>query len=218
MVLAIFDLDHTLIAGDSDYLWGQYLVEIGVVAGDYHRLENERFYQQYQDGVLDIDAFLNFQLKPLADNEVQDLLRWRSAFIKERITPLLLPQAQALIAAHRTQAHTLLIITSTNRFITEPIAKLLGVDHLLATEPEFCAGKYTGRSVGVPCFAGGKVTRLQEWLSSQAIHPQEMWGYSDSHNDLPLLNYVTRPVAVDPDPALYQEATQRGWPIVSLRG
>ena len=217
MSLAIFDLDNTLIGGDSDYLWGQFLAERGLVDGERHERENQRFYDEYRAGTLDIHAFLAFMLKPLAEHPLADLLAWRAQFIEEKIDPILLPKATALLDRHRTAGDTLLIITATNRFITAPIAERLAVAHLLATEAEFSDGRYTGRSVGIPCFRQGKVARLSEWLAETGHDLTESWFYSDSHNDLPLLHQVAHPVAVDPDEALASHAAERGWPMISLR-
>ena len=217
MSLAIFDLDNTLIGGDSDYLWGQFLAERGLVDGERHERENQRFYDEYRAGTLDIHAFLAFMLKPLAEHPLADLLAWRAQFIEEKIGPILLPKATALLDRHRIAGDTLLIITATNRFITAPIAERLAVAHLLATEAEFSDGRYTGRSVGIPCFRQGKVARLSEWLAETGHDLTESWFYSDSHNDLPLLHQVAHPVAVDPDEALASHAAERGWPMISLR-
>ena len=218
MTLAIFDLDNTLLSGDSDYLWGQFLVEQGLVDGEYYERENQRFYDQYRAGALDIHEFLAFMLRPLAENPLAELLDWRERFMKEKIQAILLPKATDLLDQHRAAGDTLLIITATNRFITEPIADLLAVPNLLATEPEFIAGRYTGRPRGIPCFQHGKVERLSEWLNATGHDLTDSWFYSDSHNDLPLLDRVTYPVAVDPDAALTEYARRRGWPIISLRG
>ena len=218
MSLAIFDLDNTLLGGDSDYLWGRFLIEQGLVDGEVYERENQRFYDQYRAGTLDIYEFLAFMLRPLAETPLAELLGWRAQFMAEKIQPILLPKATALLDRHRAAGDTLLIITATNRFITEPIAEQLGVPHLLATEPEFADGRYTGRSFGIPCFQQGKVERLQEWLAETGHDLAESWFYSDSHNDLPLLDQVTYPVAVDPDAILAEYARERGWPILSLRG
>ncbi len=218
MSLAIFDLDNTLLGGDSDYLWGQFLVERGLVEGEAYERENQRFYDQYRAGTLDIHEFLAFMLRPLAQNPLVELLDWRAQFIEAKIRPILLPQATALVERHRDAGDTLLIITATNRFITEPIAELLGVPHLLATEPEFADGRYTGRPVGIPCFQHGKVERLDAWLVETGHDLAGSWFYSDSRNDLPLLGRVTYPVAVDPDDVLARHAREHGWPIRSLRG
>ena len=218
MPLAIFDLDNTLLAGDSDYLWGCFLCEIGVVERASYERENARFYADYRAGRLDIMAFLAFSLRPLAEHAPEELLRWHARFMAEMIEPLITPDAERLIARHRDAGDTLLIITATNAFVTAPIAQRLGVPHLIATEPEFSAGRYTGRVAGTPSFREGKVTRLEHWLATHAGTLDGATFYSDSHNDLPLLERVDHPVAVDPDPALHAHATQRGWPVISLRG
>lgn len=217
MSLAIFDLDNTLLADDSDYLWGQFLVEQGIVDGMAYERDNERFFDHYRAGALDIQAFLAFMLRPLAEHPLDQLLRWRDQFIEEKIRPILLPKAKELIAKHRAAGETLLIITATNRFLTGPIAELFEVPHLLATEVEFADGRYTGRPVGIPCFQHGKVERLEMWLAETGHNLEQSWFYSDSRNDLPLLSQVTYPVAVDPDPILADHAREHGWPIISLR-
>jgi HAD superfamily hydrolase (TIGR01490 family) len=218
MTLAIFDLDNTLLGGDSDYLWGQFLVEQGLVDGEAYERENQCFYDDYEAGTLDIYEYQAFMLRPLTEYPLTEMLAWREQFIAEKIQPILLPRAVDLLERHRTAGDTLLIVTATNRFITEPIAELLDVPHLLATEPEFADGRYTGRSRGIPCFQRGKVERLSEWLDATGHDLADSWFYSDSHNDLPLLDQVTYPVAVDPDAILAAHARQRGWPIISLRG
>ncbi len=217
MSLACFDLDNTLIGGDSDYLWGQYLSDIGAVDGDRYRREHDRFYQEYVQGVLDIYEFLRFQLGPLKENSLGDLLRWRQDFLEKRIEPVLLPKAFELLDRHRRSGDTLLIITATNRFITEPIAEVLGVEHLIATEPELKDQRYTGEVAGTPSYASGKVDRLRTWVASHDAGLEDSWFYSDSHNDLPLLEIVTHPVAVDPDQILRQKAQEMGWPVITLR-
>lgn len=217
MSLVLFDLDNTLLAGDSDYLWGEFLVDKGIVDGDAYRQANERFYQQYKQGCLDIAEFLYFALRPLAQHPAEQLYAWRSDFIDAKIKPILLPAAQTLIAQHRQAGDTLLIITATNHFVTAPIAQLYGIADLIATTPEFVEGRYTGGFVGTPCFQAGKVTRLKEWLVQNHHDLTDSWFYSDSHNDLPLLEQVSHPVAVDPDDRLRQIALARGWPIISLR-
>jgi HAD superfamily hydrolase (TIGR01490 family) len=217
MALALFDLDNTLIDGDSDYLWGCFLVEHGIVDGERYESENQRFYDQYLEGTLDIHEFLRFQLQPLAAHPRAQLERWRHEFLATRIKPILLPRARDLLEWHRARGDELLIITATNHFITEPIAQGYGVAQLLATEPEVVDGEFTGAVSGVPCFQNGKVERLQTWL---ALHHKDLSGsslYSDSQNDLPLLQQVEFPVAVDPDEKLRAHAQRRGWPIISLR-
>jgi HAD superfamily hydrolase (TIGR01490 family) len=215
--IALFDLDNTLIAGDSDYLWGCFLVEQGIVDGASYERENRRFYDLYKVGKLDIYEFLDFQLRPLAANELDTLHHWRAQYIEEKIVPILLPKAHDLLNRHRDQGDTLVIITATNRFITAPIAGLYGIDHLLATEPELRSGRYTGGITGIPCFQDGKVQQLSGWLQAHRQTLEDSWFYSDSHNDLPLLNKVINPVAVDPDEILEQHASEHGWPVISLR-
>lgn len=217
MQLAIFDLDNTLIAGDSDYLWGEYLCERGLVDHNGYRERHDQYYEDYRAGKLDIRDFLRFQLKPLADNSLEDLKRWRADYIEQKIRPILLDKAMATITDHRRRGHELLIITATNRFITEPIAGLLEVPHLIASEPEFRDGRYTGEVEGTPSYREGKVQRLQEWLNGRDAEISETWFYSDSHNDIPLLEQVDHAVAVDPDEELAAVATERDWPIISLR-
>lgn len=217
MQLAIFDLDNTLIGGDSDYLWGEYLCERGLVDSHGHRDAHRQFYDDYRAGTLDIEDFLRFQLKPLADNLPADLQRWREDYLQSKIAPIMLPKAKLLVDDHRRRGHTLLIITATNRFITEPIAASMGIEHLIATEPEFQDGRYTGAVSGVPSYRSGKVTRLQDWLATRGGQSCERWFYSDSHNDIPLLEQVDHAVAVDPDDKLREIALTYDWPIISLR-
>ncbi|BBL74813.1 HAD family hydrolase [Methylomagnum ishizawai] len=218
MSLAIFDLDNTLIAGDSDYLWGQFLVERGIVDAQEYETANARFYEDYKQGCLDIARFLEFALAPLARHEPATLYRWREEFVAAKIGPILLPAARALIEKHRAAGDLPVIVTATNRFVTEPIARLYGIEHLIATTPEFRDGRYTGRFEGTPCFQEGKVARLAEWLAETGRDLAGSWFYSDSHNDLPLLERVEHPVAVDPDPSLARHARERGWPVIGLRG
>lgn len=217
MGLALFDLDNTLIAGDSDYLWGCFLVEQGIVDGTHYERENRRFYDQYRVGELDIYEFLDFQLRPLAEHGLASLQQWRKQYVEEKISPILLPKAHELIDRHRQQGDTLVVITATNRFITAPIVELYDIPHLLATEPELQDEQYTGKVAGTPCFQDGKVERLGDWLADNQQSLDNSWFYSDSHNDLPLLNKVTHPVAVDPDEILEQHARDHDWPVISLR-
>ena len=217
MALALFDLDNTLLDGDSDYLWGCFLAEHGIVDAEAYESENQRFYDQYLEGSLDIHEFLRFQLQPLAIHKRTQLEKWREQYLMEKIDPILLPRARTLLEKHRAQGDKLLIITATNRFITEPIAKRYGVDKLLATEPEIVDGEYTGGVNGIPCFQAGKVEQLNNWLAKENQTLDGSWFYSDSHNDLPLLEQVDHPVAVDPDDKLKSHARAMGWPITSLR-
>lgn len=215
--LALFDLDNTLLGDDSDYLWGQFLVEQGLVDPDEYESANRRFYADYQQGKLDIAAFLAFSLKPLSEYPIKRLKTLRERFVSEKIAPLALPAAKALVEYHRARRDLLVIVTATNAFVTEPIAELFGVSHLLATRPEFRQGRYTGRFTGVPCFQHGKVTHLMEWLQDKEATLNSATFYTDSHNDLPLLEQVGHPVAVDPDPTLERAARERNWTILSLR-
>jgi HAD superfamily hydrolase (TIGR01490 family) len=216
MPLAIFDLDNTLLAGDSDYLWGQFLGELGVVDRASYERQNERFFRDYREGRLDIMAFLAFSLRPLAEHSLEELEGWHTRFMRERIEPLITRAAEALVERHRAAGDTLMIITATNAFVTAPIARRLGIEHLIATEPERVDGRFTGRVAGVPSFREGKVQRLQAWLEAHDQTLDGAWFYSDSHNDLPLLERVSHPVAVDPDPVLAEHAGRHGWPVISL--
>jgi len=218
LALALFDLDNTLLAGDSDYLWGRFLAHEGLVDGVAYERENLRYYRAYQAGQLDIHEFLRFALRPLAELDPALLEVMRERFVSETIAPIITPGAPALLARHRAAGDRLAIITATNRFVTGPIAALLGIDDLLATEPEQVDGRYTGQPAGIPCFREGKVTRLHAWLAEQRLGLAGSWFYSDSLNDLPLLEVVDHPVAVDPDDALAQAASERDWPVISLRG
>ncbi len=217
MALAIFDLDNTLLGGDSDYLWGQFLAERGVVDKTFHETENQRFYEEYKAGGLDIYEFLRFSLKPLKENPLSSLHAWRADFIEEKIRPLILNKARALVESHKTKNDVCLIITATNSFVTQPIAALYDIDILLATEPEMIAGEYTGEVSGTPCFQAGKVDNLNRWLAQNGKNMQGSYFYSDSHNDLPLLRLVDHPVAVDADDILLRVAETNDWPIISLR-
>ena len=217
MALAIFDLDNTLLAGDSDHLWGQFLASKGMVDGQAYEKENQRFYDDYKLGQLDIYEFLAFSLKPLAETEPDTLDELHREFMTSQIVPIISRKSRELLNKHRQQGDILLIITATNRFVTAPIAKELGVEYLLATDPEQLNGRYTGQVTGTPCFKEGKITRLNAWLASTHLDMQDSWFYSDSLNDIPLLELVENPVAVDPDDTLAQHAEMKGWPIISLR-
>lgn len=219
MQLAIFDLDNTLIGGDSDHAWGEFLVARDCVDSERFRSENDRFYRDYQRGDLDILAYLEFALEPLAQMSRGQLENLQREFMQEVINEIWLPNAEDLIQRHREAGHHIMIITATNRFVVAPIAERLGVDTLIATEPEEVDGRFTGRVAGQPCFQGGKVLRLQAWLEEHSHFARgEKWFYSDSINDLPLLQQVEHPVAVDPDERLQREALERGWRVISLRG
>ncbi len=217
MALALFDLDNTLLHGDSDYAWGQFLVERGIVDGDAYEKANRKFYDLYKEGRLDIYEFIRFAFLPLKENDHEQLLEWRQQFVEEKIAPMMLAKGQQTIDKHRSKGDTLIIITATNSFVTTPIAEAFGVEHLIATEPEFVDGRFTGDVAGVPCFQEGKVKRLQTWLDDHRMTLEGSTFYSDSHNDLPLLEQVSFPVAVDADDKLVATATSRNWPITSFR-
>lgn len=217
MKLALFDLDNTLLDGDSDYAWAQFLIEEGVLhAGDYHA-KNEWFYERYKDGTLDIHEFLEFQLAPIARRPRTQLDAWHQDFMQRKVRPMILAKSPELIAKHSDA--TTAIVTATNRFITAPIAAELGVAKLIATDIEEVDGVFTGKPRGTPTFREGKIERVNEWLGERGhrLADYESWFYSDSLNDLPLLERVTHPVAVDPDATLRAYAAKRGWPIISLR-
>lgn len=217
MRLALFDLDNTLLDGDSDHLWGEFLISQGAVDGEGHREENDRFLREYREGRLDIDEFLRFALRPLAEHPAERLHAWRETFLETAIMPRIPTESLQLVDWHRAQGELPVIITATNRFVTEPIAALMGVDHLLATEPEMGPEGFTGNVTGTPCFREGKLIRLREWLGGDAAKLSEASFYSDSANDLPLLKAVGRPVAVNPDPELHRVARAHSWPILELR-
>jgi HAD superfamily hydrolase (TIGR01490 family) len=220
MNLALFDLDNTLLACDSDYEWGQFLVDRGVLDRADYEAQNAAFYEQYKAGTLDIHEFLGFALRPLAEHSPGDLARWHAEFMAARIRPAMGPASRALVRRHLDAGDLCAVVTATNSFVTGPIAREFGVLHLVATEPEQVAGRFTGRVAGTPCFREGKIARVDAWLAGQGRalkdFPQSSF-YSDSHNDLPLLELVTHPVAVDPDPKLAAVARARGWSAVSLR-
>jgi len=220
MRLALFDLDNTLLAGDSDYEWGQFLIDRGVLEREVYEAQNRAYYDQYVAGTLDIHEYLGFALRPLAEHPPAELARWHADFMRLRIAPMITPAARKLVGSHLEAGDLCAIVTATNSFVTAPIAKAFGVEHLVATEPEVQGDRFTGRVRGTPCFREGKVKRLDEWLGSlekRLADFRESVFYSDSHNDLPLLERVTRPVAVDADGALAAEAARRGWATMSLR-
>ena len=217
MALALFDLDNTLLAGDSDYLWGCFLSDKGLVDKDLYEQANLRFYEQYKQGTLDIHEFLNFALTPLAENDYDRLQNFHAEFMASSIREIMTKTGQARINQHRKQGDTIVIITATNSFVTGPIAEAFGVDHLIATEPEIVDGQYTGKMNGTPCFQQGKITKLNEWLEQTGKNLEGSYFYSDSHNDLPLLEQVTHPIAVDPDDQLKTIAQERNWKIETFR-
>ncbi|SEN26125.1 HAD family hydrolase [Nitrosomonas marina] len=220
MKLALFDLDNTLLAGDSDFEWAQFLIEKKALDRELHEARNLEFYEQYKAGTLDIHEFLDFQLKPLSRHPRSQLEKWRKEFIEIKIKPLVAPGSKQLIENHMLDGDLCIIITATNSFVTAPIARLFGIEHLIATNPEEENGEFTGKVAGKPSFREGKIDRLEEWLNQHNLtwlSFLQSWFYSDSLNDLPLLSKVTHPVAVDPDPTLKRHAETKGWPVISLR-
>ncbi len=215
--LVLFDLDDTLLAGDSDFEWAQFLIEQKVLDREVYEARNQEFYEQYKAGTLDIHAFLDFQLKPLSRHPRAQLDAWHRDFMARRIRPMVRRQARALVERHRGDLRV--VITATNSFVTAPIAREFGIENLIATEPALANGEFTGGVSGMPCFREGKLTRLEAWLAGRGTALAafaESWFYSDSHNDLPLLERVTHPVAVGPDDTLREHAGLRGWQIISL--
>ena len=220
MNLALFDLDNTLLSGDSDFEWAQFLIERGVLDRELFEARNQAFYEQYKAGTLDIHEFLDFQLKPLSRHARSVLDGWHEEFMRCKIRPMIGQAARDLVARHRAAGDLCVIITATNSFVTAPIAREFGVEYLIATEPEQQDGEFTGRVADVPCFREGKITRLENWMAQRGWNWNsfaESWFYSDSLNDLPLLCKVKNPVAVDPDTTLRAHAEQHGWRIISLR-
>lgn len=221
--LTLFDLDHTLLPIDSDHEWGRFLVKLGVVDAKFYEQENERFYAAYKAGTLNIHDFLNFALSPLASHPIETLHQWHEQFMHEVIEPQVKPQALDLVAKHQAMGDLCAIITATNSFVTTPIGKRFGIEHVIATEPEKVATEhgeqFTGRVQGIPNFKEGKVENLNKWLihqgGSPSSYPKRMF-YSDSMNDLPLLEQVTHPIATNPDDRLRQLAKERAWPILDL--
>ncbi len=218
--LALFDLDNTLLAGDSDYNWGLFLIGEGLLDAATHQARNEQFYQDYKNGSLDIYEFLEFQLKPLSQHPKKVLDELHLKYMDKVIRPMMTQKAQELVNQHKAAGDLCLVITATNSFVTKPIATAYGIENLIGTDPEMIDGEYTGGVSGVPSFQEGKVTRINQWLAErgqQLIDFETSYFYSDSHNDLPLMKLVTNPVAVDADDTLKSYAEQQGWPIISLR-
>lgn len=217
MALAIFDLDNTLLAGDSDHAWGEFLVDRQLVDGTAFRQANDYFYEQYKSGGLDIQAYLRFALEPLTRFTMDELAELHRDFMEHYIAPMQLPKARALIEKHKAAGDHCMIMTATNTFITRPIAESLGIDDMIGSEAEIRDGRYTGKPAGTPCFQEGKVTLLLERVRERGLKLAGSTFYSDSHNDLPLLRLVEKPVAVDPDETLLKEAIRHNWPVISLR-
>jgi HAD superfamily hydrolase (TIGR01490 family) len=220
MKLALFDLDNTLLAGDSDFEWAQFLIEQGVLDREVYETRNADFYAQYKAGTLDIHAFLDFQLKPLSRHKRAVLDTWHLQFMRKKVLPMMTPLSRELVQRHQLAGDELVIVTATNSFVAGPIAMAYGVKHLIATEPEKQGADFTGRVSGIPSFREGKITRVNDWLKQRGQQWRDFsasYFYSDSHNDVPLLEIVSNPVTVDPDEKLKALALARGWPIISLR-
>jgi len=217
MALALFDLDNTLLADDSDFLWGCFLVDKGLVDKSTYDEANKRFYDEYKQGTLDIFEFLAFSLKPLTLYPPEKLATLHKEFMQKHIEPVMTAKGIKQIQLHRDKGDITVIITATNSFVTGPIAKAFKVDALIATDPEMINGQYTGKVAGTPCFKEGKITRLNQWLQNTSHDLENSTFYSDSHNDISLLECVTRPVAVDPDDELKKTALERNWEIRSFR-
>jgi HAD superfamily hydrolase (TIGR01490 family) len=221
MNLALFDLDNTLLNGDSDFEWSQFLISIGVLDRELFEAKNLHFYEQYKQGTLDIHEFLDFQLKPLSRHSRRTLDEWHAQFMRDKVTPMITKPSRELVNKHLAAGDVCVIITATNSFVTAPIAREFGIEHLIATDPEHRDGEFTGRVAGVPSFREGKITRLENWLAERGWTLDSFADstfYSDSLNDLPLLCKVKHPVAANPDATLRAHAEQHGWPIVNLRG
>lgn len=217
MVLALFDLDNTLLSGDSDYAWGEFLCAQQAVDATEYRQKNAYFMRQYDAGKLNMEQFLQFATKPFVTIPQKKLLQLQQDFMQQIIQPMILPRAEQLIAKHKEKKHHLMIITATNDFIAAPIAKQLGIKDLIATELEKIDGDYSGKIVGEPAFQAGKVNKLNQWLKDQPYSLDKAYFYSDSHNDLPLLESVAHPVVVDGDAKLLQVAQEKAWKVLSLR-
>ena len=220
MNLALFDLDNTILAGDSDYNWSRFLIQEGYLDGAIHAEKNEKFYVDYKAGTLDIYAFVEFQFKPLARNPRTVLNQLLKKYVEEVIKPMITEKARALVKRHQDEGDLIIVITATNSFITKPIAELFGIKNLIGTDPEEKEGEFTGKVSGLPSFKEGKVTRLEAWLKGKNLSLasfENSYFYSDSHNDLPLMQKVTHPVAVDSDDVLSEYAKSKGWPQISLR-
>jgi len=218
--LALFDLDNTILAGDSDYNWSRFLIQEGYLDGEVHAEKNEKFYADYKAGTLDIYAFVEFQFRPLARNPRSVLNQLLKKYVEEVIKPMITKKAYALVRKHHEEGDLLIVITATNSFITKPIAALFGIENLIGTDPEEKEGEFTGKVSGLPSFKEGKVTRLEAWLKNKnlsLVDFKKSYFYSDSHNDLPLMQKVTHPIAVDADDILTEYAKSKGWPLISLR-
>jgi HAD superfamily hydrolase (TIGR01490 family) len=217
--LTLFDLDNTLLNGDSDFEWSQFLIRIGVLDRELFEVKNLAFYEHYKAGTLDINEFLDFQLKPLSRHSRKTLDEWHQKFMREQVAGMITQASRDLVSKHLAAGDVCVIITATNSFVTAPIAHEFGIEHLIATKPEHNDGEFTGRVADIPCFREGKITRLDSWLAERGWTLDSFSDttfYSDSLNDLPLLRKVKTPVAVNPDETLRTHAEQHGWSIISL--
>jgi len=218
--LALFDLDNTLLAGDSDYNWSLFLIRQGLLDEKTHHDRNEKFYADYKNGSLNIVEFLKFQLMPLSQHPKKFLDNLHLKYMDEVIRPMMTDKAQALVNKHKAEGDLCVVITATNSFVTKPIATAYGIEHLIGSDPEMVDGEYTGGVSGVPSFQEGKVTRINQWLAERGKKLSDFgksYFYSDSHNDLALMRLVTNPVAVDADAILAAYAEEHAWPRISLR-
>lgn len=219
MNLVLFDLDNTLLSGDSDFEWAQFLIAKGVLDREVQEARNAAFYEQYKAGTLDIFEFLDFQLAPLARHPREQLDAWHAEFMARVVRPMISDDARKLVREHLARDALVAVVTATNSFVTGPIVRELGIAHLVATVPAQHEGRFTGKPRGLPAFKAGKIERMESWLETLGLYPGSFarsWFYSDSHNDLPLLSRVTNPVAVDPDETLRAHALAHGWPLLSL--
>lgn len=220
MNLILFDLDNTLLAGDSDFAWAQFLIGKGVLDREVQEAKNVLFYEQYKAGTLDIFEFLDFQLAPLARHPRVELDAWHREFMEQSVRPMITTKSRALVREHLDSGALVAVVTATNAFVTGPIVREFGIPHLVATIPAQEGGAFTGKPRGLPAFKAGKIERVEAWLESLGLHFGSFarsWFYSDSHNDLPLMQRVSDPVAVDPDDTLRTHARAQGWPVISLR-
>lgn len=217
--LALFDLDHTLIPLDSDYAWGEFTTRLGWTDAETFRQRNDAFYADYQAGVLDIHDYVRFATEAVRRQGPAAAAAAHARFMREIVAPAITPQARQLVQQHRDAGHELLIVTATNEFVTRPIARAFGVDELIAIDLARGAGGWiTGEIAGVPSFREGKVTRVEQWLRQRGLgwDQTEVHFYSDSFNDLPLLEQAQHPVATNPDDSLRRIATERGWRVLDL--
>lgn len=220
MDLVLFDLDNTLLNGDSDFAWAQFLITKGVLDREVQEARNVTFYEQYKAGTLDIFEFLDFQLAPLTRHSRDQLDAWHREFMADSVVPMITDKARALVRQHLDSGALVAVVTATNSFVTGPIVREFGIPHLVATIPAQENGAFTGKPRGMPAFKAGKIERVDTWLESLGLYTGSFtrsWFYSDSHNDLPLMSRVTDPIAVDPDDTLRTHAQSAGWPVISLR-